>query len=75
VYQELCSTDDEEQVSDTRLFFVAIVMAICGMVKSLIRHFKLVWLPEAAGCILVGVASAYVLIMSRYHDVSFMMAI
>jgi hypothetical protein len=54
VYQELCRTDEEEQVSDVRLFFVVIVMAACGMVKSLIRHFKILWLPEAAGCILVG---------------------
>ena len=54
VYHELCSTDEEEQMSDTRLFFLVFVMALCGMVKSLIRHFKLLWLPEAAGCILVG---------------------
>lgn len=54
VYHENCSTDDEEQISDSRLFFVVFVMAMCGMVKSLIRHFKVLWLPEAAGCILVG---------------------
>jgi hypothetical protein len=29
-------------------------MACCGVVKSLIRHFRILWLPEAAGCILVG---------------------
>jgi len=54
VYHELCSSDEEEQVSDSRLFFLVLVMALCGMVKSLIRHFKILWLPEAAGCILVG---------------------
>ena len=54
VYHENCSTDDEEQFSDSRLFLVVFVLAVCGMVKSLIRHFKLLWLPEAAGCILVG---------------------
>jgi hypothetical protein len=54
VYHELCSTDVEEQVSDKRLFFFVFVLACCGMVKSLIRHFKILWLPEAAGCILVG---------------------
>jgi hypothetical protein len=54
VYHELCSTDVEEQVSDTRLFFLVFVLACCGMVKSLIRHFKILWLPEAAGCIMVG---------------------
>ena len=54
VYHENCSTDEDDQVSDTRLFFVVAVMALCGMVKSLIRHFRILWLPEAAGCILVG---------------------
>jgi hypothetical protein len=54
VYHENCSKDDEEEMSDSRLFFVVFVMALCGMVKSLIRHFKILWLPEAAGCIIVG---------------------
>ena len=63
VYHELCSTDEEEQVSDTRLFFLVLVMALCGMIKSLIRHFKLLWLPEAAGCILVGGGSSLWLVL------------
>jgi hypothetical protein len=54
VYHDNCSTDVDDQVSDSRLFFVVFVMALCGMVKSLIRHFKILWLPEAAGCIIVG---------------------
>ena len=54
VYHDICSTDVEEQVSDARLFFFVFVLACCGMVKSLIRHYKILWLPEAAGCILVG---------------------
>jgi hypothetical protein len=54
VYHENCSTDVEEDISDSRLFFIVLVIAFCGMVKSLIRHFKILWLPEAAGCIIVG---------------------
>lgn len=54
VYHENCSTDEEESVSDVRLFFGVAVMALCGMTKSLIRHFRILWLPEAAGCIIVG---------------------
>ena len=54
VYHENCNTDAEEEISDKRLFMVVLVMAFCGMTKSLIRHFKIRWLPEAAGCILVG---------------------
>ena len=59
VYHENCNTDAEEEISDKRLFIVVLIMAFCGMVKSLIRHFRIRWLPEAAGCILVGVASGY----------------
>jgi hypothetical protein len=54
VFHENCSAGEEEELSDKRLFIVVFVIAICGLVKSLIRHFHLRWLPEAAGCILVG---------------------
>ena len=54
VFHDACSVDAEEEISDARLFIVVAVIALCGMVKSLIRHFEIRWLPEAAGCILVG---------------------
>jgi hypothetical protein len=54
VFHENCSVDEEDSVSDSRLFLVVAIIALCGLVKSLIRHFHLRWLPEAAGCILVG---------------------
>lgn len=54
VFHENCSVDDEDEISDRRLFIVVAVIALCGLVKSLIRHFQIRWLPEAAGCILVG---------------------
>lgn len=71
VYHENCSSDDEEDISDRRLFLIVLVMALCGVVKSLIRHYRMVWLPEAAGCILVGIASGYVLMFFPHHDISF----
>jgi NhaP-type Na+/H+ or K+/H+ antiporter len=71
VYNELCSTDDEEAFSDKWLFMIVLVLACCGMVKSLIRHFRILWLPEAAGCILVGVLSGYVLMFTPYRHMSF----
>jgi hypothetical protein len=54
VFHENCDTPDQEEVSDKKLFLIVFVLAFCGMVKSLIRHFQIRWLPEAAGCILVG---------------------
>lgn len=54
VFHENCSIDEDDELSDSRLFIVVAVIAVCGMVKSLIRHFQIRWLPEAAGCILVG---------------------
>ncbi len=53
VFHENCSPDEEE-LSDIRLFIGVGVIALCGLIKSLIRHFRIRWLPEAAGCILVG---------------------
>jgi hypothetical protein len=54
VFHENCFVDEEEELSDSRLVIVVAVIALCGLVKSLIRHFQIRWLPEAAGCILVG---------------------
>ena len=71
VYNENCHSDAEEEISDTRLFFAVFVLAMCGMVKSLIRYFRLVWLPEAAGCILVGVMSGYLMMLFPHSDLSF----
>lgn len=71
VYHENCNVDAEEEISDKRLFIVVLIMAFCGMVKSLIRHFKIRWLPEAAGCILVGVASGFAASYFPHQDFSF----
>ena len=71
VYHENCNTDDEEDLSDTRLFLIVLVIACCGIVKSLIRHYQILWLPEAAGCIIVGILSGYVLMFFPHHDLSF----
>lgn len=54
VFHEICSVDEEENLSDTQLFISVAVIVVCGLVKSLIRHFQIRWLPEAAGCVLVG---------------------
>lgn len=54
VFHETCSVDQEEELSDKRLVVVVVVIALCGWVKSLIRYFQIRWLPEAAGCIVVG---------------------
>jgi hypothetical protein len=53
-FHETCSVNDEEELSDRRLFVGVAIIALCGLVKSLIRHYQIRWLPEAAGCILVG---------------------
>jgi len=71
VYQNNCSVEPEEDVSDTKLSFIVFVMMLCCLVKSVIRHFRLFWLPEAAGCILVGVMTGYCLMFFPHHDISF----
>lgn len=57
VFHEHCdpTTTGVEDYSDRRLLVVVFVITVCGMVKSLIRHLGIRWLPEAGGCILVGV--------------------
>lgn len=73
VYHEHCDNTEEEGISDSNLFMIVFVIAFCGVVKSLIRHFRIRWLPEAAGCILVGVLFGVVvsLIPGARYDLSF----
>ena len=61
VFHENCSANEEE-LSDRRLFVGVGVIALCGLIKSLIRHFRIRWLPEAAGCILVGGTYTYIFV-------------
>jgi NhaP-type Na+/H+ or K+/H+ antiporter len=71
VFHENCNVNEEEELSDVKLFVSVVVIAFCGLVKSLIRHFSIRWLPEAAGCILVGVTAGYMLTFFPHHDISF----
>jgi hypothetical protein len=54
VFHENCDAPSEETLSDWKLIMIVIIIAVCGMIKSLIRHYQIRWLPEAAGCIIVG---------------------
>ncbi len=71
VFHEYCDNPEDQEISDRRLFVIVFVIAICGMVKSLIRHFKIRWLPEAAGCILVGVVGGIGLTYIPHFDFGF----
>eukprot|EP00550_Attheya_septentrionalis_P006795 CAMPEP_0198295942 /NCGR_PEP_ID=MMETSP1449-20131203/30205_1 /TAXON_ID=420275 /ORGANISM="Attheya septentrionalis, Strain CCMP2084" /LENGTH=1030 /DNA_ID=CAMNT_0043996381 /DNA_START=243 /DNA_END=3335 /DNA_ORIENTATION=- len=71
VYHENCDHKDSDEYTDKRLVIVVLVIAFCGIVKSLIRHFKIRWLPEAAGCILVGVLGGVILQYVPHYSISF----
>ena len=68
VFHEHCdpTTTGVEDYSDRRLLVVVFVITVCGMVKSIIRHLNIRWLPEAGGCILVGVLG-YVILSQMPH--------
>ena len=63
VFHEHCdpTTTGVEDYSDRRLLVVVFVITVCGMVKSIIRYLNIRWLPEAGGCILVGVLGYVIL--------------
>ena len=71
VFHEHCDRPVEDDLSDRRLFIIVFVIAFCGMVKSFIRHWKIRWLPEAAGCILVGVLAYCIMQFVPHFDFSF----
>jgi len=68
VFHEHCdpTTTGVEDYSDRRLLVVVFVITVCGMIKSIIRYLNIRWLPEAGGCILVGVLG-YVILSHMPH--------
>lgn len=61
VFHEHCDRPVEDELNDSRLFGIVSVIAVCLSVKSIIRYFRIRWLPEAAGCILVGAVGSLLL--------------
>lgn len=73
VFHEHCdpTTTGIEDYSDRKLLVIVFVVTVCGMVKSLIRFFHIRWLPEAGGCILVGVIGYLILQNVSYVQYAF----
>jgi hypothetical protein len=73
VFHEHCdpSTTGIEDYSDRKLLVIVFVVTVCGIVKSVIRYFNVRWLPEAGGCILVGVMGYLILQNVSYVQYAF----
>jgi len=71
VYHKECDNPDNEEYNDSKISLIVCVVAICGMVKSVINYFKIRWLPEAGGCILVGVIGGIFLQTVPHFDFGF----
>jgi len=71
VFHEECESSDDDEYNDRRLIVIVSVIALCGIVKSLIRHFQIRWLPEAGGCILVGAFGGFFLQFLPNFDFGF----
>ena len=68
VFHEHCdpTTTGIDDYSDRKLLVVVFVVTVCGIIKSVIRYFHIRWLPEAGGCILVGVMG-YLILQNVSH--------
>jgi hypothetical protein len=74
VFHEHCDRNEEVEYTDRSLFVIVCVVALCGIVKSLIRYYELRWLPEAGGCILVGGTLRYVSDYRSSHILCFLLS-
>lgn len=73
VFHEHCdpTTTGIEDYSDRKLLVIVFVVTLCGIIKSIIRYFNIRWLPEAGGCILVGVMGYLILQNVSYVQYAF----
>lgn len=71
-YDSYCN--ESELITNSHLLLVAGILLLCEMMKSLIKSKKLHWLPEAGGCMIVGMAVgalAHILPDINLEDLSF----
>jgi len=61
VYHDHCDHSNNDDYNDTRLFGIVFIIGLCSLIKSLIRYYKIRFLSEAGGCILVGLISGMAL--------------
>lgn len=73
VFHEHCdpTTTGIEDYSDRKLLVIVFVVTVCGIIKSIIRYFNIRWLPEAGGCILVGVMGYLIMQNMSYVQYAF----
>lgn len=58
-----------QQFASLSLLGTVVVLILCSLVKVLIKEFRLHWLPEAGGCILVGATVGAILTTQMPHFV------
>lgn len=63
-YYEYC--DSSGMLNEFNLLVVAAVMLLCECAKSVVKNNNIHWLPEAAACMLVGIAVAGVTALWGY---------
>ncbi|GMH75571.1 hypothetical protein TL16_g06807 [Triparma laevis f. inornata] len=60
-YHQRCDDDANGVLSDQRLVVTLMCIVFCLFIKELIRMNEITLLPEAAGCILVGLFGGFIL--------------
>ncbi len=63
-YYEYC--DSSGMLNEFNLLVVAAVMLLCECAKSVVKKNNIRWLPEAAACMLVGMAMAGITALAGY---------
>ena len=70
-YDVHCHDEDFSGNANIEILSDLVVLVLCGLVMALIKTFRVGWLPEAGGCILVGSAlGAFLKVMHPELDFS-----
>eukprot|EP00588_Corethron_pennatum_P025497 CAMPEP_0194326058 /NCGR_PEP_ID=MMETSP0171-20130528/34499_1 /TAXON_ID=218684 /ORGANISM="Corethron pennatum, Strain L29A3" /LENGTH=512 /DNA_ID=CAMNT_0039085489 /DNA_START=54 /DNA_END=1589 /DNA_ORIENTATION=+ len=71
VYHDRCDSRLAAELTDRNLLVIVMVLCLCGFVRSYIRRFEINYLPEVAGCILVGVVGGIIVDFIPGYNFSF----
>jgi hypothetical protein len=57
--------------SDSHLLIVTLIFLLCSLVSSFIEKMQIHWLPEAGGCILVGILCGFAIQVIPGRSITF----
>lgn len=70
-YKDRCDDEEDSDISDRMIMGTVIILVACFAVRGAVRHLQLLWLPESAATIMVGMIAGLLIKASDAGKIHF----